>query len=285
MNFARQDREELRWGINYSRPVGKQPPPRPAFDRRAFQRRRSAAADGQGGSGAGGGPPGGVADGDAASVGGSPGGPGGGSDSQQGGGASSGRADGHGSGGFGGRGFGGGGGRGGGRGGLGGPPVGGRFQIAIYHTVIFKDQYLVRPGGPVLDMLGGAPAGGAGGQYRHEIEAQLGYTNAGYGARLSADWRSATVVDGGAAGSSGALDFSEVATVNLRLWDDFSQQRLLVSRYPILRGVRVTFNVVNLFNDSISVHDPGGPTPLIYQSAYLNPTGRVISVNLRKLFY
>jgi iron complex outermembrane recepter protein len=95
--------------------------------------------------------------------------------------------------------------------------VGGRFQFAIYHTIIFKDQFLVRPGGPVLDLLNGAAAGAAGGQYQQEIEAQMGYINNGYGLRLNADWRSATVVEGGAAGSTGNLDFSDVATVNLRL--------------------------------------------------------------------
>ena len=30
LNFASQDREELRWGINYSRPIGKKPPPPPS---------------------------------------------------------------------------------------------------------------------------------------------------------------------------------------------------------------------------------------------------------------
>ena len=38
VNFAEQDRQELRWGINYSRPVGKQPPPRD-FGRRGYRRR------------------------------------------------------------------------------------------------------------------------------------------------------------------------------------------------------------------------------------------------------
>ena len=163
--------------------------------------------------------------------------------------------------------------------------MGGRFQIAVYHTFIFKDRFTVAPGGPVLDLLDGAAAGAAGGQYQQEIEAQMGYTNMGYGARMSADWRSATVVDGGAAGSTGNLEFSDVATVNLRLWDDFSQQRALTSKYPVLRGVRVTLNLNNLFNDSIKVRDTAGATPLIYQTGYLDPTGRVVSLNLRKLFY
>jgi iron complex outermembrane receptor protein len=274
LNFASQDREELRWGVNYSRPIGKQPPP-PSFDRRAFQRRRAAAAMpapgdpdalGPNGPGAPGAAP---PDADAAAR-------------TPGPGAGGGSGGGRGFGGGGGGGFGGRGGRGGG--GI-GPPVGGRLQFALYHTMIFKDQFQVARGGPLLDLLNGAAAGNAGGQYQHEIEAQLGFTDKGYGARLSADWRSATTVTGGAAGSTGNLEFSDVSTVNVRLWDDFTQQRALTARHPILRGVRVTFNVNNLFDQSVHVRDTAGPTPLIYQSAFLDPTGRVVSISLRKLFY
>jgi outer membrane receptor protein involved in Fe transport len=49
--------------------------------------------------------------------------------------------------------------------------------------------------------------------------------------------------------------------------------------------VRVTLNVTNLFDESIHVRDTAAATPLIYQSAYLDPTGRVVSLSLRKLFY
>jgi len=282
VNFAMQDREELRWGINYTRPVGKQPPPRD-FSRRSYRRRPQGPGgayqrgpNGPGGQFPGGATTAGAASGDESgeanpetpatsppgdSAGGR-GGPGGGY-----------------AGGFGGRGGGGRGGRGGGD-----APVGGRFQIALYHTIYFKDQYVVSRGGPVLDLLNGSAAGNSGGQYQHEIEAQMGYTDNGYGARLSADWRSATTVIGGAAGSAGTLQFSDIATVNLRLWDDFTPQRALIERYAFLRGVRVTLSVTNLFDQSIRVHSSSGATPLIYQSAYLNPTGRVVSINLRKLF-
>jgi iron complex outermembrane recepter protein len=290
VNFAREDREELRWGVNYTRPVGKQPTR--AYGRRDFRRRPG----GQGGRGQGFGGPGGPGAFPAGDQG--PGGPPGdaGPDAQSGspppapgigdsgagpGGGPGGR---FGGGGFGGGGFGGFGGRGGRGGGGDGAPTGGRLQLALYHTIYFKDQYLVNRGGPVLDLLNGAAAGGTGGQYQHEIEAQLGYTDNGYGARLSADWRSATTVIGGAAGGTGTLSFSDIATVNVRFWDDFTPQRALVERFPLLRGVRATFSVTNLFNQSIDVRSSSGPTPLIYQAAFLNPTGRVISINLRKLF-
>jgi len=281
VNFASQDRQELRWGVNFSMPVGKQPPPSPY--RRGYARRRGPPAGGYGGAfggeGAGGGE--GAQTDESAS-------------GQAGGSAQSGAGPtllpepgARGGGGFGGRGYGGGGfGGRGGRGGFGGGQTpGGRFQVALYHTVYFKDQFQVTPGGPVLNLLDGAPVGSAGGQYRHEIEGQLGYTDNGYGIRFSADWRSSTAVFGGGAASTGVLEFSDVATINMRLWDDFTPQRALISRYPSLQGVRLTLNVTNLLNQSISVRDSVAATPFIYQSALLDPTGRVISINLRKLFY
>jgi len=280
LNFAGWDKQELRWGVNFSMPVGKQPPP-PVYSRRAYQRRR-AAPPGGGPGGFGGQGPGSLDTGasDEAGAGGGTGGQGGGQ---------SGAAPAllpETQGGEGGRFRDGIGGGRGGRGGFsGGQTPGGRFQIALYHTVYFMDQFQVTPAGPLLNMLDGAPAGPTGGQYRHEIEGQLGYTDNGYGARLSADWRSATAVYGGGEASTGVLEFSDVATVNFRLWDDFTPQTALVNRYPILRGVRVTFNVTNLFNQSVNVRDTVGATPFIYEAAVLDPTGRVISINLRKVFY
>jgi len=76
----------------------------------------------------------------------------------------------------------------------------------IHHTAaIFDPDLLIvdkEPLGlrgevrPTLDLLHGAPASGTGGQYRNEVEAQLGMTLAGFGARLSADWREGTYVEG-----------------------------------------------------------------------------------------
>jgi hypothetical protein len=243
VNFARSERTELRWGINYSRPIGKQPPPRPPFPGLdALRRARAAAGGGDGG------PPGG-------------GGPGG----------------------FGG---GGGGGRGGfGRFGGGGPPTGGRLQVAIYHTMIFTDRLLISPGGPTLDLLNGAAAGGSGGQYRNEIEGQLGATLGGYGVRLSEDWHEATVVQGVAGVSTGDLHFSGITTLNLRLWDNLGQQRAVLKRFPYLRGTRVTLAITNLLDERVRVRDSLGVTPLAYQPGYIDPVGRAITLSIRKLFF
>jgi len=42
VNFTRSERSELRWGFNYSRPIGKQPPPRRVPDFEAMRRAREA---------------------------------------------------------------------------------------------------------------------------------------------------------------------------------------------------------------------------------------------------
>jgi hypothetical protein len=186
----------------------------------------------------------------------------------------------------GGGGPGGGGGRGGGGRGFGGGfGGGGRFQIAVYHTIYFVDREIVTPGGPALDLLNGAAASSTGGQYRNEVEGQLGATLFGFGGRLSADWRSATFVKGGASSSTGDLFFSDITTINLRLFDNLGQQPWMVKKYPWMRGSRVTLAITNLFDQRIDVKDGAGATPIGYQGGYLDPVGRNITLSVRKLFF
>ncbi len=293
INFASEDRSQLRWGINFTTPFGKPPPPPTPEERQALRRQfaerarqfaqRRGGQQGPGGPGAGGeGPPRGGPDGPPPGDGqGGPPGPDG---------AAPGFPGGPGPGDFGGGpggggGFRGGGGRGGGgfggRGGGGNQP--GRIQLAVYHTVVFEDRLLVRPGGPVFDLLNGYPAGGGGGLPRHEVEAQAGVTWMGLGARASAKWQSGTFISGEGS-PTGPLTFSPMGTIDLRLFADFAQNRRLVARHPWLSGTRVTLGVTNLLDAHEKVRDATGSTPLTYQPAYLDPVGRVVRLSVRKLF-
>jgi hypothetical protein len=275
VNFADQRRSEVRWGFNFAMPIGGPPPSQQAQRQRPNGFQRPGAPFG--------GPPGG----DGGDAGGAAGDDNAGPTLPQ-----ARPAGGGGRGGFGGGGFGGGrGGRGGGGGGFGGRPGGqrpgqntGRFQVALYHTVFFTDQILVRKGGPVFDLLNGSAASNSGGQPRNEVEAQLGYTQAGYGARLSADWKQGTTVRGGATSATGDLTFSDIATVSLRLFVMFDQQPELLKKWPVLKGSRLTLSATNLFDQRVSVHDANGLTPISYQPAYLDPVGRVVGIGFRKLF-
>lgn len=282
VNFERADRQELRWGVNFSKPLS-QSARGGAGGGAGGWRARAAAAGGADGAApatpgvtAQGTPPTGAApaapDQAAAPAGATTQtvqGPG-----RQGAAGAGGRGGQN----FGGRGFGlGGGGR-----------QGGRLQLSLYHTWHIQNEILIRDGVPVLDLLGGSATGSRGGQPRHEVEAQAGLFRNGYGARVSANWQSGTTVRGvpdGTGGSTGDLNFSDFATVNLRLFADLGQQRALVRQHRWLRGTRVSLAVTNLFDSRIGVTDQTGATPLSYQGAYLDPLGRSVRISLRKLFF
>ena len=278
VNFARQDRSELRWGFNLSLPIG--PQPQPGQGRGRFGRGGQGAAGASGAPGAPGAPAPGAgqaqpAEGQAPTAG-----------------ATGGRgARGGGAGGFGGGrgGFGGGrGGFGGGRGGFGGGgPGGARLQLALYHTWHITDSVLIRPGVPELDFLDGSAGSSRGGRPRHELEFQSGLFKNGLGARLTASWQSSTFVRGGPAAGGGTGDdlfFDDFATVNLRLFADLGLQKFARER-PFLRGMRVSLSIDNLFDARQQVRDRLGTTPISYQPGYLDPLGRSVRLSVRKLFF
>ena len=274
INYLRSQSEQLRWGFDLSFPLksrihklveawraaGAKPEERPKElqDMRALFGNRGSRSGERGGQGAqdGAPPPPGQEGGDRP----------------------------RGEGGFGGPGGGGGGGRpgggfGGGRGG-----GGGRLSFSLYHTWHFTESILIAPGVPELDLLNGDATGSSGGQPRHEVEARVGYTNNGLGARLSVDWESGTHVDGALGGTS-RLNFGSLATANLRLFANLGQMPSLVKNHPFLRGSRVSIGIDNIFNTRRDVTDATGGTPLRYQQGYLDPLGRTISISFRKLFF
>ncbi len=266
VNFARAERSELRWGFNLSLPIGPQPQPGQGRGRfgRAAQGAASARAAGTPGTPS---PPATAAD-RARSADGPP----------------------QGARGEGGRGGGGAGGfRGGGRGGFGGGRGGGagRLQLAFYHSWHFTDSVLIRPGVPELDFLDGSAGSSRGGKPRHELELQSGLFKNGLGARLTGNWRSATLVRGGPAlggGTGDDLFFDDFATVNLRLFADLGMQSFARER-PFLRGMRVSLSIDNLLDSRQQVRDRFGTVPLSYQSGYLDPLGRSVRLSVRKLFF
>lgn len=287
VNFARAEREELRWGFNFSMPLGSSvekqvqryrsqveearaagqpipPPPENLRFGRQGQRQGQGRQGGPQGEGPAQGQPGQGQPAQAGQqnapgpqgAGRGPGGPGGG------------------------RGF-------GGRGGFGGPNgfLAGRVQFALYHTVRLTDRIAIGPGLPVLDLLDGAASGNRGGQPQHELELQAGVMKDGMGLRLNGRWQSGTEVSSGALGSGQTLDFSSLATLNLRLFADMGQQLSLARKHRWLRGMRITLGVDNIFDSRIRVTDANGVVPLSYQPDLLDPTGRSVRLTVRKLFF
>ncbi len=185
-----------------------------------------------------------------------------------------------------GRGPGGPGGGGFGGGGFGGPGGGGRLNFAAYHTVYFEDRVTLAAGQPSIDLLSGGTVGGigsGGGRARHELEFQVGYSKGPIGGRLTANWRDATRVSGLTAAQD--LRFSDLTTVNLRLFFNPGSTPSAIRNAPWLRGVRVTLGANNLFDSRQRVTDGTGATPVAYLPGYLDPFGRTIRIGVRKLLF
>jgi hypothetical protein len=169
--------------------------------------------------------------------------------------------------------------RGGGRGGGFGGGNGAQLELSLYHSWYFRDEVRFNAEGPAVDLLNGGTIG-SGGQARHKIQLNAGVLDNGIGVRFSGSWTSATDITDGGEGS-GPLYFSSLATFDLRLFANL-QQRFIGKEWA--RGTRVTLAVSNLFNAHQDVRDGSGATPLIYQPAFLDPYGRVVSLSFRRLF-
>jgi hypothetical protein len=256
VNIAHEERNLLRWGINFTKRL-KTPQSQIDAMRAAFARRF----------------PNGMPD--------RPSGEGGDHGGQFGGGSGAGQsaggqgAEGRGGGGFGGGGFGGGGGRGG---------AGGRLNFAVYHSWYLTDRAVLQDGQPEIDLLNGGALKAGGGQPRHVVEVQTGYSQSGLGVRLTGNWQSATnFIDPTTPASD--LHFGSLATLNLRFFANLGQMPALMKNNPWLRGARVTLAVNNLFNERMRVTNPAGVTPTAYLPAYLDPLGRTVTLSIRKAFF
>ncbi|WP_260922746.1 TonB-dependent receptor plug domain-containing protein [Novosphingobium sp. 9] len=174
--------------------------------------------------------------------------------------------------------------RGPGGGGFGPPPKGsGRWNLSIYHTWRFNDTIKIADGVPVLDQLNGG-AITSGGVARHEITGEGGVFMNGVGFRLKGTWTAPTTVDGSGAPDSTDLRFGSTFITQLRLFMDLGQQEKLVKKLPFFKDARLSFVVENLFDSRQKVTNSAGETPLAYQRAYMEPQGRVVGLELRKMF-
>jgi hypothetical protein len=253
VNFDRSQRDTLRIGFDFTKPLKSHRPSQAVADQLRAQFRRGIGVP-PGGQGQNAGPP--------------PGGP------RPEGAPPPGGGEFRGGGGGGGRGFGGGGGAFGGS-------NRGRIQFSLTDTITFVDKVMIRPGVPELDYLHGDAAGSTGGTPRHAVQAQGGWFNNGIGVRASANWRSGTRVD---SLTGDTLHFSPLATFDLRLFANPGDIPEVVVKHPWMRGTQVRFEITNIFDAKPKVHDAASNVPLNYQADLLDPIGRTIGFSIRKLF-
>lgn len=161
----------------------------------------------------------------------------------------------------------------------------GSVQFSLAYTQRLNDELTIAPGLPALDLLAGDTLFDTAGVSRHELELAFGANRQGYGARMTTQWRAGSRVARVAAGNTrNDLEFSDLTTVNLRLFADLGLVEW-AQPYPVLRGARVSLVVGNLFNERQDVRALDGSTPVNYQADLLDPLGRNVRLTFRKLFF
>lgn len=173
---------------------------------------------------------------------------------------------------------------GGGRGGFGGRGGGGnRFFLNAFHTWVFKDEVVIRPGLPALDQRNGGVL--ERGSPVHQVQVQTGIKRDALSFRLDGSWQSGTRVSTGTLGSGDRLSFGSLAKINLQAEANLGQDIDLLLKHPWLRGSRVILRVDNLFDARQRVTDASGATPAAYAPNLMDPLGRVVRLSFRKQFF
>ena len=173
------------------------------------------------------------------------------------------------------------------RGGDHGPGMGGRrsgrWSLSVYHTYRFDQTVTIAKGGPVLDLLHG-DALADGGTARHLVELEGGAFHKGFGLRLKGEWTGPAHVR--SSGSTGSTDlrFGSAFDLEARVFVNLGMQQSLVSNAPFLKGLFVAFEFKNILDSRQKVTDEAGAVPLNYQAAYREPIGRMVGIDLRKMF-
>jgi hypothetical protein len=156
-----------------------------------------------------------------------------------------------------------------------------RLQVTASHTIALKDEIVIKPGLPIVDLLDGGAVGLGGGRSRHIVNGSFAFTSAGYGLRLNALYRSAATLLSGSTTAPETLRFEPILTANVRA---FAELEPLFPQASWLKSTRLSLTVENIANRRQGVVDSSGFTPLRYQRAYRDPIGRTVEIELRKTF-
>jgi hypothetical protein len=170
----------------------------------------------------------------------------------------------------------------GGRGGRGGRGGGDRLTFSAFHTVALEDTVRIFDASEPLNLLDGDAIGTTGGTAEHRVQMQAGFSRGPLGGFAQLGWQGETVIDDG---QGERLTFDDVFSSSLRLRYDFGNHPSLLLRYPILFGARASIRIDNLTDAKPEVANDLGVTPLSYQADLLEPRGRAVIFQFRKMIY
>ena len=151
-----------------------------------------------------------------------------------------------------------------------------RYFLNLNHSIELENTILIAEGIPELDQLDG-DATSAFGLPRHSTRLEAGLFFGGTGIRVSGQYVGKSRIDG-----TSNLSIDDLATIDLRVFTDLGE--LLNKDSGFFKGTRLSLKADNVFDGRRVVRDETGAIPLRYQPLLIDPTGRFIGLELRKLF-
>ena len=125
-------------------------------------------------------------------------------------------------------------------------------------------------------------ATGAFGFPRHSSRLEAGLFGNGVGMRLSGLYTGETRLNGSGLAGSSDLFFDDLATFDIRVFTNVDQ--LTGGKTPAFKNLRISLRMDNVFDAQRAVRDENGDTPINYQPFVIDPVGRFIGIDIRKLF-
>ena len=101
---------------------------------------------------------------------------------------------------------------------------------------------------------------------------------------VNGNWAAPTRLRSSGAPGTSDLRFGSVFRLDIRLFSDLGRQKALTDLSPFFKGSRLAFQFDNILDSRQKVTDASGSVPLSYQADYLDPRGRMIGIDFRKMF-
>ncbi len=167
------------------------------------------------------------------------------------------------------------------RGGRGQNRTGGRLRLSLNHTFTLEDELTIGPGIRPLDYVGISNAGRQRGGAEHEVTLRGSYSYRALTARFNFVWRDSRTT---LPGSTGLLRYDDQLQANLALVYSFNRGSGWVRQYPFLESARVKLTFRNLFDTHQRVRNQSGEAPPGFSRDEIDPSGRVVALEFRKVF-
>ncbi|MBV7259493.1 hypothetical protein [Erythrobacter crassostreae] len=156
-----------------------------------------------------------------------------------------------------------------------------RYFLSLNHTIELENEIIIAPGLAPLNQLDG-DATSAFGLPRQSTRLEGGIFGAGVGMRVSGRYTGETRLNGSGVAGSSDIFFEDLLRFDLRVFSNVGE--LVGKNEGVLKNLRISLRADNIFDARQQITDENGDTPINYQPFLIDPTGRFIGIDIRKLF-